>query len=461
MYTYGIQLKMVNYSCAKCGKTFSQKGHYNRHINKKHPCIQETHLKNIITSIVDKKMNNNDNEKIDFIVNNTLENINMTKKYHELGQYFTTHNVLQAKVVEFIKNTPNIILEPSIGQGDLVKYVQSKLEKVEFDMFEIDNSIPLLESIERKDIIYGDFMTQIINKNYKTIVGNPPYVKTKKGNLYIDFIDKCYRLLENDGELIFIIPSDFFKLTSASKLLNEMMENGNFTHIFHPHNENMFANASIDIIVFRYCKNKFLEKITNYNDETLHIINNNGLITFCNNMNNNDILFKDYFDIYVGMVTGKEDVFKHASLGNVELLNGKNKREKYILIQSYPCENNAINNHLLHNKNELISRKIRKFNEKNWFEWGALRNKNAMEEKMGKDCIYLNNLTRNEKVAFVDKVQYFGGTLIMLVPKKICNLHNIVTYMNTDKFKSNFTFSKRFKIGHRQISYSNIPEELL
>ncbi len=33
--------------------------------------------------------------------------------------------------------------------------------------------------------------------------------------------------------------------------------------------------------------------------------------------------------------------------------------------------------------------------------------------------------------------------------------------MNSDKFKTNFTFSKRFKIGHRQISYSNIPEELL
>ena len=162
----------------------------------------------------------------------------------------------------------------------------------------------------------------------------------------------------------------------------------------------MFSNASIDIIVFRYCKNKNLEKITNYNDELLHIINNNGLITFCNNMNNNDILFKDYFDIYVGMVTGKENVFKHDSLGNIELLNGKNKREKYILINNYPCENNNINDHLLHNKNELITRKIRKFNENNWFEWGALRNKNAMENNMGKDCIYLNNLTRNKEVGF-------------------------------------------------------------
>ena len=175
---------MVNYLCAKCGKTFSQKGHYNRHINKKNPCIQETHLKNIITSIVDQKINNRNNEKIDLIVNNTLENINMTKNYHDLGQYFTTNIVLQEKVLEFIKNSPNVILEPSIGQGDLVKCVQNKLQKVKFDMFEIDNSIPLLETVKKEHVIYSDFMTQNIDNHYKTIVGNPPYVKKQK-KIYI------------------------------------------------------------------------------------------------------------------------------------------------------------------------------------------------------------------------------------------------------------------------------------
>jgi hypothetical protein len=34
------------------------------------------------------------------------------------------------------------------------------------------------------------FMTQHITKTYKTIIGNPPYVRTKKGNLYIDFTEK-------------------------------------------------------------------------------------------------------------------------------------------------------------------------------------------------------------------------------------------------------------------------------
>ena len=58
-------------------------------------------------------------------------------------------------------------------------------------MYEIDTKIKLLDKIQKDKVIYGDFMTQTITKRYKTIVGNPPYVRTKKGNLYIDFTEKC------------------------------------------------------------------------------------------------------------------------------------------------------------------------------------------------------------------------------------------------------------------------------
>ena len=57
--------------------------------------------------------------------------------------------------------------------------------------------------------------------------------------------------------------------------------------------------------------------------------------------------WKDYFDIYVGLVTGKEEVYKNEELGNIEVLNGENKVEKYIFIEKYPCENEKINTHLL------------------------------------------------------------------------------------------------------------------
>lgn len=380
---------------------------------------------------------------------------------HNLGQYFTTNNELKEKVYEFILNKPSNILEPSIGQGDLVAYVIDKMPDVIFDMYEIDKKIKLLDNVQKDKIIYGDFMKQTIAKTYKTIIGNPPYVKTKKGNLYIDFIEKCYNLLEEKGELIFIIPSDFLKLTCASKLLNIMLLNGSFTHIYHPHNEKLFDNASIDVIVFRYYKNLLIDQKTLYNNKSVYIINSNGLITFDEEKQNNNILFKDYFDIFVGLVSGKEAVYKNGKYGNIEVLNGEDKLDKYIFIENYPCENKKINKYLMKHKTELIERKIKKFDENNWFEWGAPRNITAINSNIGKDCIYIYNLTRKISVAFMGKVNLFGGGLIMLIPKKKCNLITITAYINSDKFKNNFIFSGRFKIGHRQISNSYIPNKYL
>ena len=37
---------------------------------------------------------------------------------------------------------------------------------------------------------------------------------------------------------------------------------------------------------------------------------------------------------------------------------------------------------------------------------------------MGKQCIYIYNLTRQTKIAFKGNVSYFGGGLIILIPKK-------------------------------------------
>ena len=444
---------MPKYTCERCLKVFSQKSHYDKHLNKKTPCQDNKgKIEEVVENIIIKK-------KLILNKTNLYFNNNMNT-CHELGQYFTRDYGLKNKVLEFVMNNPNVILEPSVGQGDLIQIIYNNNNKIQFDMYEIDSKIKMLDDIP-KNVIYKDFIKEDIKKKYMTIIGNPPFVRTKTGNLYIDFIEKCYNLLENNGELIFIIPSDFFKLTSASKLLNNMISNGTFTHIYHPHNEKLFENASIDVIVFRYCKNNKLKKQVLYNNEPLYIINNEGLITFNQTNNINNDTFKENFDIYVGLVTGKESVYKNKEHGNIELLNGENKLDKYIFIEEFPSSNEKINTYLLSYKDELMSRKIKKFNEKNWFEWGAPRNIKIIKENIGKECIYIYNLTRHENIVFKGIVKYFGGGLIILIPKKKINLDNIISYLNSDNFKSNFMFSGRFKIGHRQISNSYIPDNYL
>ena len=214
---------------------------------------------------------------------------------HSKGQYFTTNKSLQNKVLEFIKNKPKIILEPSIGQGDLVKYITNNCN-VTFDMYELDQSIELLEGIDREKVHYGDFIKAVITKKYKTIIGNPPYIKKSSGNLYLEFIEKCFNLLKIKGELIFIVPSDFLKLTSSSKLLNTMLKQGTFTHIYHPNDEKLFTNASIDIIIFRYYKWSKQEKKTLYNNRSKYLININGTVTFSDTeITNNSIISNSIF----------------------------------------------------------------------------------------------------------------------------------------------------------------------
>ena len=381
---------------------------------------------------------------------------------HKLDQYFTTAAELQAKVVSFILRQPVRILEPSVGRGHLVAATCAVHPNIKFDMYEIDRSVKPLAGLPG-NIIWGDFMAQSIEYKYDTIIGNPPYVRTRAGNLYIDFIEKCFGLLAPQGELIFIVPADFFKLTSAARVLTAMHNEGVFTHVYHPHNERLFEGAHIDIIVFRYCRDPTAPKQTLYNDDLMTTDHSAGLITFSalGDNTNEANLFSEYFNIYVGLVSGRESVYRNATYGNIDVICGDNLVERYIFLSKFPSDNEGLNEYMLSHKADLMARRIRKFGEHNWFEWGAPRNLDAVVAAAGRPCIYVYNLTRRPRVAFAGTVGYFGGGLLMLVPKRECSLERIVEYLNSSAFKKNFIFSGRFKIGHRQICNSTIPAEYL
>jgi adenine-specific DNA-methyltransferase len=274
-------------------------------------------------------------------------------------------------------------------------------------------------------------------------------VKDGGTNLYIQFIEKCFQLLDEGGELIFIVPSDFIKLTSASSIIQKMNECGSFTNFLFPHNENLFDNASIDVVVFRYEKG-VSNKSTSINGETKFCNVTNGVITFSDIEVSGDIV-SNVFDVYVGLVSGKDEIYK-TSFGNIDILTDKDVTEKFIFVNDFPTSNTQINDHLLLNKKQLLERRIKKFNEKNWFEWGAPRNIKTIEKNLGRPCVYIRNVTRQKEVAFEGQVTHFGGKLLCLIPKENINLDTIIEYLNSNEFKKNYMYAGRFKIGHRQLS---------
>ncbi len=411
---------MTSYMCNECSKTFTQKIYYEAHMKSTNPC---------------KKTPKKD-----------------------LGQYFTVSEDLQRFVFDNVKYKGECLLEPSFGAGHLLKLFKEYDNDYPMVCCEIDTSIkPVVTFNEHQTVMYGDFTDKTLDTKFKTIVGNPPYVKQSSGNLYIKFIEMCYDYLADDGELVFIVPSDFIKLTSASAIIDTMTRNGSFTHFLFPHNERLFENANIDVVVFRYEKG-CVSDTTIVNGETMICNVNNGIITFSDTKVEGDIV-SDLFNVYVGIVSGRDEIYK-VPFGNIEVLTDKDRCDKFIFTDVFPTEDSQINKHLLDHKSDLMERRIKKFSESNWFEWGAPRNISSIRKYWGTPCVYVRNMTRNSEVAFVGKVQYFGGTLLCLVPKKTMSMremNRIVEYINSASFKKDYMYAGRFKIGHKQISNAIIP----
>ena len=395
-----------------------------------------------------------------------------------LGQYFTISDELQQFVFDKVKHRHqhgesgglSRILEPSFGAGHLLKKFKEYDPNYPMACYELDNTIkPVIEiNAQHQTVIYADFTKQTITEKFKTIIGNPPYVQQKKtGNLYIKFIELCYELLYDDGgEMIFIVPSDFIKLTSAAGIIEKMTQNGSFTDFLFPNNEKLFEGASIDVLVFRYEKG-CSSKTVSLNGRTVFCNVNKGIITFSDTemsygSSSSSSSFDSQFHVYVGIVSGRDEIYR-APFGNIEVLTDKDRVERFILTQTFPTNNPEIDDHLLKHKDKLLERRIKKFSESNWFEWGAPRNISSMRKYWGRECIYVKNITRNKEVAFLGKVQYFGGSLLCLVPKSdadtdadVAELNRIVQYLNSPVFQKDYMYAGRFKIGHKQISTATV-----
>jgi adenine-specific DNA-methyltransferase len=192
------------------------------------------------------------------------------------------------------------------------------------------------------------------------------------------------------------------------------------------------------------------------NDKEVFCNVNNGIITFSDHVQVGDVL-DEKFHVYVGMVSGRDEIYK-VPLGNIDVLTDKDRTEKFIFYETFPSDNEHINAHLEAHKTQLLDRRIKKFTETNWFEWGAPRNLEKIKKFWGKPCIYVRNMTRNKEVAFRGTVQYFGGSLLCLIPKESGTvLDKYIDYLNTTTFQSDYIYSGRFKIGHKQVSSAIIP----
>ena len=392
------------------------------------------------TTFINKKKKNHKKNNI------SAENMNV----ENFGQVFTPQSIVKT-MIDMRKNHKKT-LEPSAGDGAFLSLLDEGSIAIEIDKIHADKS----------GAINMDFFDYPVSYKFDTIIGNPPYVRhqdiiksTKeklnnelfdaRTNLYLFFIEKSLKHLNENGEIIFITPRDFIKATAAKKLNQLLYDNGTITDFIETGDARIFKNATPNCAIWRFEKNNF-SRITNKNKIfTL----SNGQIIFTGKENNKS--FSDLFYVKVGAVSGMDQIFENEQFGNKKFVcshtakTGKTRKMIY----------NTKNDFLLKHKEKLISRKIKKFNENNWWMWG-------------RDCyfsdsprIYVNTKTRNKKPFFTHNEKYYDGSVLAIFPydknidiKLICDKLNKI-----DWDEMGFVCDNRFLFTQRSLQHCMLPSD--
>jgi adenine-specific DNA-methyltransferase len=381
------------------------------------------------------------------------------KEKDKYGQFFSK-NPLIRKVIQSLISNDGTILEPSVGEGDLIFGLEPKNPTL------IDFKPKVLD-INGVSVLQMDFFDYSIENKFNTIIGNPPFVKykfldesvkanvdhygyNKKSNLYYFFIHKCIEQLEDGGELIFITPKEFMYNVGAIILRNYMYNNGTITHFIDCGEKKLFSDASVpSLCIFRYEKNniikrtKFWESFDSYinKDEFIDIPMSimNDQFCFCDETE--QTILSDYFDVKVGVVSGMDPFYltdRDADGFFVHRFRTNSGYKNYYFFDNINNINDLpedIRDLFLANKEKLINRRIKKYTENDWWKYGAVRNlENMLSDKQR---IYVAPKTRIENPFFLGQAnELYSGALLGIFPKRDnIDLNKSINFFNSSVFK--------------------------
>lgn len=370
----------------------------------------------------------------------------------QLGQVFTPDFIVQ-KMLQLKKNNGRT-LEPSAGNGAFFKALQGNLVGIELD-----------KNHCQEKMLNMDFFAYPIDEKFDTIIGNPPYVKhqnilpqtkallnldlfDERSNLYLFFIEKCIHHLNAGGELIFITPRDFLKSTASIKLNEFLYQQGTITDFFDLGDNKVFSNATPNCVIFRFEKGNF-NRTTQQNKR---FFCEKGQLYFTEQ--SYSLLFSDVFKVKVGAVSGMDKLFKNPKEGNLDFVTSitaqTGQTEKMIWV-------NEPTSYLIQHKEALLSRKVRKFNENNWWEWG--RKHFISKQKR----IYVNAKTRNPQPFFLNDCLNYDGSVLALFPHNqnldLETLKNKLNQMNWTEL--GFICDGRYLFSQKSLENTFLPDDFL
>ena len=411
---------------------------------------------------------------------------------------FTPDNICEIMASKL--HDSGTLLEPSIGTGNLLKFINT--QNYTIDAYEIkDTYLKALPHINM-NINHEDFIKANIQKSYKNIIMNPPYIKMqdlsenyrsyikshfpmlKTGlvDIYYAFIIKCLSLLDDDGIMVAITPNSFLYNKSSHKLRKYLFENQYVDEIIDYKDQKVFPNVSVYCCITVFTKHKkdsllynnepILYQDINQNYSLFNIpnmcaeIQNN--IDSSNNENsvNTQITLKDVCKITNGIATLRDKIYIHNSPLYEEpcweiVTNGN--QDKYII---YPYNNGKIINetdfkannpetytYLESNKEELQKRDKGKKTYPTWYAYG--RSQSILYST--KTCVYISSFLDPRKIS--ESLYIKQGTLhhncLCIEPKNEDTIPDII-----DAIKNNIQFISN-NSAKRSGGWINISSRIL
>jgi adenine-specific DNA-methyltransferase len=277
--------------------------------------------------------------------------INITDKKND-GIYFTPPEIVakNIKLLEpFIKNVKTV-LEPACGSCEYILQLKDAYSNMNITGIELNETI--YESIkvlnkENITLINDNYLSCEITTKYDLIIGNPPYFVMKKDtvdnsyynyfdgrpNIFILFIIKSLKLLNDGGILSFVLPKNFSNCLYYDKTRKHIIQNYTILNIIECCDDKYIDTKQDTIILV-------LQNIKPKNNNTEYNINISGYNIFgtSDNISKLTELYTESKTLY--------DLGFNVSVGNIVWNQHKkyltHDNHKTLLIYSSDITNNKL-----------------------------------------------------------------------------------------------------------------------
>lgn len=368
------------------------------------------------------------------------------------GQVFTPEALVKEMLA--LRRNAGRVLEPSCGSGAFA----TPLRAAGADLVALE-----LDPEHAPDYaLVGDFFDYPLAERFATVIGNPPYLRFRDipaatrrkldmarfdtlSNLYCFFIEKAVRHLEPGGELIFVVPRDFPKATSARRMNRWLFEHGTITDFRETGDEVVFEGATPPCCVFRFEKGRTDRTMSDGRVFAEH----EGQLFFLP-AGTTGVPLAEFFEVAVGGLSGADRFYVHPQ-GNLEVVCSKTRRTGKTRKMLHGSQAKLI---LAPRKAELLKRRVRRFSNSNWWEWGRKWKETTSPR------LYVNAKTRHSDPFFTHACMAFDGSVLALFPKdQAMDLDQATSILNAVDWNAlGFMAGKRFLFAQRALEQTLVPD---